>query len=132
MNDFIKRVLQGNGIIPEDVCLQAFSQNFEGAVDVEWFKKENFYEAIFYRNNLEHIAIFNLSGLLEEYSQNLPLEYLPEHIKTIVSSKGEIMNSVLKNKGNMLEYEIILRDNELNRHLIILSDVGGVIEEKKL
>lgn len=132
MNDFLKKVVEGNGVSPSDVCLQSFNQNFENAINVEWFNKENFYEAIFYKNNLEHIAIFSLSGILTEYSQNLPADYLPEPIKVTVSSKGEIMNSVMINKGNLLEYEVIVRDKQLNRYLIILSDLGRIKEEKKL
>jgi len=46
--------------------------------------------------------------------------------------KGEIMNAVLRNKGNRLEYEIIYRDATLTRFLITLSDLGAVLEEKKL
>lgn len=132
MNDFLKKVVEGNGVSPSDVCLQSFNENFADAINVEWFKKESFYEAIFYKNDLEHIAIFDLSGILMEYRQNLPVDYLPVAIKNIVTSKGEIMNSVLKNKGNMLEYEVIVRDKELNRYLITLSDTGNIIEEKKL
>ena len=132
MNDFLRKVAEGGGVSPSDICLQSFNQYFEDAINVEWFKKENHYEAVFYKNNLEHIAIFNLAGILTDYRQNIPAGYLPELIKNIVSSKGEIMNSVMRNKGNMLEYEIIVRDKKLNRYLINLTDIGRLIEEKKL
>ena len=81
---------------------------------------------------MEHIAIFSLTGILTEYRQNLPTDFIPESIKNTVLLKGEIMNSVMRNKGNMLEYEVIVRDKELNRYLITLSDIGRIIEEKKL
>ena len=42
------------------------------------------------------------------------------------------MYSALKNKGNILEYELILRDKLLKRHLLILTDLGEVKEEKVL
>lgn len=132
MNDFLKKVVAGDGVSPVDVCLHAFNQNFKGAVNLEWFKKENSYEAIFYRNNLEHIAIFTFAGILTEYSLNIPADYLPERMKNMTSSKGEIMNSLMRNKGNRVEYEVIVRDKELNRHLITLSDTGKIIEEMKL
>jgi len=112
--------------------LRTFNQNFEDAINVEWFEKENNYEAIFYLNNLEHIALFTLTGFLEEYRLNIPANYLPGHINNMVSSRGEIMSSVMRNKGNKVEYEVIVRDKELNRHLITLSDMGKAIEEKKL
>ena len=132
MKDFLKKIFEGNGISPSKVCLQSFTDNFTDAINVEWYNKKTFYEAIFYRNNLEHIAIFSLEGVLLEYRQNLPLEFLPEQIKNTAISKGEIMNAVLKNKGNSLEYEFIVRDNLLKRHIVVLSDMGEFIEEKAL
>ncbi|MFO7669682.1 MAG: hypothetical protein R6W31_08500 [Bacteroidales bacterium] len=132
MNDFLKRMVEGNGVTPSEVCLKSLNQNFEDAINVEWFKKDNCFEAIFYKNNREHIAIFSSSGILNEYRLNIPPDYLPEIIKNFVSTRGEIMNSVIRNKGNMIEYEVIFRDKELNRHLINLSDIGRIIEEKKL
>ena len=133
MNDFLKRVLKGNGILPSDVCLRSLNENFADAKNVEWFGKGNYYEAIFYKNDLEHIAVFDLSGILMEYRQNLPSsDYLPESIKKIALSKGEIMNSILRNMGNLIEYEVIIRDVKLNRYLIMFSETGNIVEEKKL
>jgi len=132
MKDFVKKVVEGDGVSPSEVCLNSLNQNFENAVNVEWFKKDNHYEAVFYRNNLEHIAIFSLSGILNEYRQNLPADYLPDPIKKTASSRGEIMNSVMRNKGNRVEYEVIVRDSNLNRHMVTLSDMGGIVEEQNL
>ena len=132
MDNFLKKVVEGNGVSPPEGCQQSFKQNFEDAINVEWFKKECCYEAIFYKNSLEHIATFDISGVLLEYRQNLTEDYLPVTIKDLVTSKGEIMNSVLKNKGNRLEYEVIVRDGDLNRFLIKISEIGNIIEEKPL
>jgi len=132
MNDFVKKVVVGEGVSPSEVCLQSLNQNFENAKNVEWFKKENHFEAVFYRNDLEHIAIFSLSGILIEYRLNLPADYLPEPIKKTALSKGEIMNSVMRNKGNRVDYELIIRDIDLNRHIVTVSDTGRVIEEQNL
>ena len=132
MNDFLRKVVAGDGVRPPEVCLQSFNQNFKDAINVEWFIKESYSEAIFYKNKLEHIAIFSPSGDLREYRLNLPLEFLPEPIQKSVLSKGEIMSSVMRNKGNLIEYEVIVRDIQLNRYLIILSDLGKISEEKRL
>ena len=132
MRNFLKKILDGNGASPSEICLQSFNDSFTEATNVEWFCKKGYYEAIFYKNNLEHIAVFNLSGVLKEYRQNLAVENLPELIKNIALSKGEIMNSVLRNKGNLLEYELIVRDQSLKRKLILLTDMGNIIEEKAL
>lgn len=132
MDNFIKRVIEGNGITPPDICLESFNLNFENAINVDWFDRKTYFEAIFYKDNLEHIASFDISGTLTEYKLFLPKEYLPEAIKSFLESKGEIMNVVLINKGNSIEYEAIIRDANLIRFLIQLSELGKIIEEKKL
>lgn len=132
MRAFLQKVIKGNGISPPEVCQQSFVDHFADAVNVEWFRKEGYYEAIFYMQNLEHIALFSYKGILEEYKHNLSVDHLPEPIKDVGRSKGEIMNAVLTRKGKLVEYEIIVRDHLLKRHLVILSDLGEVIEEKLL
>ena len=132
MEDFLKKVIEGSGIPAPESCLLSFNTNFINAINVEWFKKENHYEAIFYRDNLEHIALFDFAGDLMEYRQNLPVHYLPEHIRETAAGKGEIMSSVMRNKGNRLEYEIIVRNKELNRFLLTFSDNGNIVGENKL
>ena len=132
MKNFLRRVIEGNGVLPTEICLKSFTENFKDAINIEWFNKEDHFEAIFYKNNLEHIAVFSLSGVLIEYRLNLPTDYLPEPITKNALAKGEIMNAVMRNKGNMIEYEVIVRDTVLDRHMLLFSDIGGLIEEKKL
>ncbi len=132
MKDFLKKIIEGNGASPSELCLQAFHTNFSDAINVEWFRKKEGYETVFYRNSLEHIALFSPNGILLEYRQNLPTPFLPQAIRDKSLEKGEIMNSVLKNKGNVLEYEIIARDTFGTRYLLLFSDTGEVQEEKEL
>ena len=42
------------------------------------------------------------------------------------------MNAVLTNKGNMLEYEIIIRQPDFSRFCLTISEFGEIIAEKKL
>lgn len=132
MDDFLKKIIDGNSVTPSDVCLNAFKQKFGDALNVDWYEKGEFFEAIFYKEKIEHIAIFDLEGTLIEYKTYLPEGYLPESIKSIAETKGEIMSSVMRNKGNRIEYEIIVRDASLTRYLITLTDMGSLIEEKML
>ncbi|MBN1951937.1 MAG: hypothetical protein JW801_12115 [Bacteroidales bacterium] len=132
MKSYLKKVLESNGIDPGKVCINSFERNFEGAMNVEWFNRDAYYEAVFYKNNLEFIANFSPEGALLEYRQNLALQYLPEAVRNIAQSKGEIMNCVMKNAGNSLEYELIVRDKDLNRFLIILSEIGKLLKEAAL
>ncbi len=132
MDEFLKKVMEGNGITPPENILEIFNQNFKDAVNIEWFNKTTYFEAIFYKENLEYIAIFDKEGEMMEYKMYLPSDYLPWAIKNSVEGKGEIMNAVLKNKGNSICYEIIIRDKSLKRSLILFSDLGKVIEKKVL
>ena len=132
MKNFIKKVLVGNKTLPAEECIKSFNMNFTEAINVEWFKKAEHYEAIFYNNKIECIALFHLNGTLLEYRQNIPIGYLPEIIKDVAQSKGEIMNTVLTNKGNMLEYEIIIRNSTLIRYCLNVSEFGEIVSEKKL
>lgn len=132
MRKFIRKIVEGNMVSPSNICLQSFKENFKDAVNIEWYDKTDYYEAIFYKNNLEHIALFSLTGILMEYRLNLPINYLPEPIKNMAMEKGEIMNSVMRNKGNVVEYEIIIRDERLIRYQLLYSEIGFLIEEKML
>ena len=132
MKEFLKRVLMGNGEMPSEICLRSFNQYFADAINVEWFRKADHFEVIFYKDNLEYIAIFSLTGVLIEYRHSLPPAYLPGPVKAAAGSRGEIMNAVMKNKGNNIEYEIIIRSSALDRYMLDITELGKILEEKKL
>ncbi len=132
MNEFFKRVIEGSKVQPPEICRKSFIKNFENTANVEWFNKEQHHEAIFFKNDTEHIAVFDSFGKLVEYRQNLHANVLPMAIKNIIIQKGEIMNAILRNKGNKLEYEIIMRDDKQERYILIFSDTGDMIDENKL
>ncbi|MCB2208777.1 MAG: hypothetical protein KQH67_10855 [Bacteroidetes bacterium] len=132
MENLAKKILISETIQPPDSCLQQFDENFPGAINIDWFKKEHYYEAIFYQDDIEHIAHYSKEGILESYKMFMPAKFLPESIKTKLEHKGEIMNVVLINKGNSINYEVIIRNQNLCRYLILLTDLGKVISEMQL
>lgn len=132
MNEFAKMIFDGNRITPPEICLNAFQENFSGALNIEWSEKDSHYEAIFYKDNIEHIARYSKDGKLDEYKMTLPANLLPELIKQKLEEKGEIMNTLMINKGNCVNYEAIIRDKNQNRHLVLLSNLGKVIGGKPL
>lgn len=132
MEPLLENLKRSGGTTPPESCLASFSEHFDAALNIEWFEKENGYEAIFYRDRVEHIALFLADGALIEYKMFLPPEYLPTAIVEQVEGMGEIMNAVLINKRNTIEYEIIYRDASLTRHLLLLTDLGKVLEERAL
>lgn len=132
MKDFLQKVINGNGISPSEDCLRSFKENFAEAVNVDWYDRKTYFEAVFYNGNLEHIAHFSPDGKLMEYRQLLPFDYLPGPLRDLAYEKGEVMSIVLKNKGNMIEYEIIVSNPRRKRYLLTLSDSGELKEEKAL
>lgn len=130
--DFFRKILEGSSIKPPEVCRKAFEQSFSDASNVEWHKRGSCFEAIFYKENLEHIALFDTHGNLTEYKQFIPEGFLPETLREKAELKGEIMNRLIRNKGNTIEYEIIVRDKALFRYQLTFSDVGQLLEDKRL
>lgn len=132
MDDFVKRVITGDGCIPPDKCIIEFDNKFLNATNVEWFARGEKYEAVFYMNKLEHIALFTPEGHLSEYKLMLPEPYLPGRIIDFLKNKGEIMNAVLSNKGNSIEYEVIIMDSSIKRSIFVFSEQGKVLMNKDL
>jgi hypothetical protein len=132
MKDFLKKLLDGQTDFPSKLCLDAFAINFKDAINVEWHKKDDYFEVIFYHDEHEHIAHFNKIGNLVDYLVNLSVEHLPFIIRSKVEEMGEIMNVVMRNKGNSVEYEVIYRNTALSRHSITLTNLGKILIEKQL
>lgn len=132
MEDFVRKVIKGDGCIPPQVCMDAFQSKFSTAISVEWYSRGGNFEAIFYKNKLEHVAVFSPYGELTEYKLMLQAEYLPVGITDTVKKRGEIMSAVLKNKGNALEYEVIVMDSNMARSLLLFSEQGKMLSVKEL
>ncbi len=132
MERFFSKFIEGSNITPPDIIMNALIENFPDAINTEWYKRGENFEAIFYKDNIEHIALFDPAGVLVEYRMYLPEGFLPEKIKAELENRGEIMNVVMINKGNSITYEIILRDSKLIRYLLLVNEFGGIVDEKVL
>jgi hypothetical protein len=132
MNKALVKLVEGEHIELPKACIDSLKRNFSNAINIEWAKINADFEAIFYQDNLEYIALFKADGELIEYRRIIPEGYLPFSIRQLVMKKGEVMNRVLVNRGNELFYEVIYRDQELNRFMILISDLGKVISHSKL
>ena len=80
--------------VPENIQNELYS-HFPGAMNVEWEYKQNYYEAIFYLNDVEHISRISESGELTEYKKNLWPSELPEEIGIKCNQQGEVMNCIV-------------------------------------
>jgi hypothetical protein len=132
MMNFFSKIFKGSLFSPPEIIRNALVNSFQDVINIEWNKNGESYEAIFYKDNIEYIAIFESSGTLLEYKMFLPEGFLPEKIKSELNKKGETMNAVMINKGSSVTYEAIYRDKELIRYVIIFNELGGIIEEKVL
>ncbi|HKJ43454.1 MAG TPA: hypothetical protein VKA27_15260 [Sunxiuqinia sp.] len=101
-------------------------------MNIDWSTNGESYEAIFYLNELEHIARIKNDGLLESLKINLPLNKLPLAIHKQVDQLGEVMSAIAIYRENMINYELIVRDHQLNRYFLLLDENGKVIEKEKL
>ena len=117
--------------IPDSVK-SMFSTKFPDAKNTEWEKKKAIYEAIFYLNDIEHIARFSEKGVLEEYRKNLWPDELPENIKIAGAAFGEIMNGIIIYRGEEILYEVIIRNEKLDRFEYLFDKKGEVLKSQLL
>jgi hypothetical protein len=132
MGAFLINMMNPAGFVPPRACQETFNLQFANAVRIEWFEKKNHLEAIFYQNSLEHIACYEPDGHLMNYKMFLPKELLPQSISAQLYNRGEIMNVVLLNNGHSIQYEIIITESDLQRHMILFSATGVILKEERL
>lgn len=116
--------------IPDSV-VRKLKEFFPEAINIEWERKEKFFEAIFYLTDVEHIAQFSDKGDLLQYKKNLWPAEIPEYIRLEGAVFGEIMNCIVITKGSNLFYELIIRDSSLDRY-VYLFDIEGKLLESNL
>jgi len=132
MEKLFKNLVTGNKVNPPKHVIETVYNVFENPINIEWYVKDEMFEAIFYENNTEHIARINSKGDIIDYRINLPLDSLPEKIKTSLELKGETMNVVSIHSKKDISYEIIIRDSKLDRYIIFVNNRGVITEEKLL
>jgi hypothetical protein len=129
MMNFFSKIFGDSIFSPPEIVKNSLKERFPSVINVEWNKTGENYEAIFYKDNIEYIANFDRSGVLIVYKMFLTEGFLPEKIKSTMKGKGEIMNVVMINKGNCITWEIIYRDKELIRYLMLFNEIGAILEE---
>ncbi|MFY9153299.1 MAG: hypothetical protein WAO52_14880 [Prolixibacteraceae bacterium] len=110
----------------------AFSEKFGEPINEEWLQTDDFYEAIFYFEEIEHIAHFDSSGKLLNLKKNLPIHSIPDLIKEKAAQHGELMNVIEIREQEIVGYELIVRDETLIRYSLLMNEKGGLIQKSKL
>jgi len=132
VENFFKNILNDNTITPPEPILNHFQKKFANAVFVEWYSDNEFYEAIFYEDDFERIAKYDLDNNFINVKTNISPNLLPESIKEKDLSYGELMNCIIIDNKKEKDYEIIYRDSELIRYLLFLDQNGTEIKHQKL
>lgn len=115
--------------IPEKVK-EALHLQFPEALNVEWESKNDVYEAVFYRNEIEFIAKVSEEKGVIEYKQNLKLDELPAPITAQCVKSGEIMNAICITRDAAIFYEVIVRNKNLDRSVLLLDDSAKLLESR--
>ena len=133
VKNFFRNILNSSkGINLPQTVTDAFNNQFNNPINTEWVKTEGYYEALFYKNEQEHIARFKPDGKLISLKINLPLDMAPELIRNAAKEQGELMNAIAIQDDNNLKYELIIRDDNLTRYFLLLNSAGEVLEKAKL
>ncbi len=114
------------------VVIEKLETSFPNAKNIDWEIKGEICEAIFYLNEIEHIAKISKKGVLTEYKKNLWLEELPENVKNGGNSLGEIMNAIAIYRGDETFYELIVRNHKLDRFEHLFNQQGELIKSQSL
>ena len=128
---FIKIFRSQPANIPDKVKT-GLTRFFPEAKNIDWEHKKNNYEAIFYLNDVEHIARLSNDGELTEYKKNIWIDELPRTVVERCSKEGEIMNVIAIYKGKDQFFEIIIRDTRLRRKLLLFNRSADLVSSQKL
>jgi hypothetical protein len=132
MKNILSKILKFSSVSLPEKVKSSFFEKFGDSLNVEWLRTDDFYEAIFYREEIEHIGRFDSTGKLLNLKRNLPIHATPDHIKRKAEEHGELMNVIEICENEIVGYELIIRDEELIRFSLLLNEKGGLIQKSKL
>lgn len=131
--NFLAKILAGTKVsgIPK-AAKQTLANTFNSPLNTEWNQAGDDWEAIFYVDEMEHLARFHSDGKLLSLKINLPLTQVPDNVKNAVQNQGELMNAIVIKRKQTLMYQLIVRNKQLERFFVLLNSEGEVLEKEKL
>jgi len=132
MKNILSKIFKFSSVTLPPLVIDSFSKKFGESINVEWIQTDDFYEAIFYLEEMEHIARFDSTGKIINQKKNLPIHSTPQHIKDKAAVHGELMNVIEICEAEIVGYELIVRDEALIRFSLLLNEKGGLIHKCKL
>ena len=132
MKDLLNEIFKNDEPRPSVEVLRGFTKSFPGAINAEWMKDRDEWEVIFYQDQVEKIVRLSAAGNVLETRTNISIGEIPLVIQDTAARRGEIMNVILIRRFDEVYWEIIYRDKELVRFLLILNKDGGEIKQYPL
>jgi hypothetical protein len=130
MKKNIFNIFKNNSKSTPQAVKKGLLMHFPNAINIEWNNSDNKFEAVFYLEEIEHIAKLSPEGILLEYKKNLWLDEVPENIGSKASEHGEMMNVIAIFTGKKVKYEIIIRKKDFDRYLLIFDSDGNLLKNK--
>lgn len=115
-----------------DFIQNQLKANFPEAKNIEWINTKDAYEALFYVSDTELIASYDAEGRLLNYKKNIWPNQLPDFLADKILGQGELMNAIEVFTTNDSFFELIFRDKQFNRKLVIVDKSGEIQSEKAL
>lgn len=132
MKNILSKIFKFTNVSLPPPVKESFLERYGESLNVEWLQTDDFYEAIFYLDEIEHIARFDSTGKIINQKKNLPIYSTPLHIKNKATEHGELMNVIEICEDEIVGYELIVRDEALIRFSLLLNEKGGLIHKCKL
>ncbi len=132
MKNILSKIFRFSNVLLPEAVKDSFQEKFGNSINVEWLQTDDFYEAIFYFEEIENIAHFDSRGKLLNLKKNMSIHSIPNHIKEKASQHGELMNVIEISEEGVVGYELIIRDEDLIRFSLLLNENGGLIHKSKL
>ena len=126
------KILSGKSKSIPEIVINELNSHFPDAINIDWEKKEAGYEAVFYLQDVEHIAHISPEGILKTYKRNLWPNELPGSIAEVCKQHGEIMNAIAIFHDQEQFFEIIVRDKNFNRTLLLFQKNAVLVEKRKI
>ncbi len=131
-NFFQKIFIGSNDFHVPEVVQRRFQDRFAASINTEWQKNGDQFEAVFYKDEREHIATYNKDGAMICLKINLSLDVLPGSVGKTARIEGELMNAIQIDCEGTRRFELIVRDNQLIRYFLLVSEGGEILKKEKL
>jgi hypothetical protein len=132
MISILDNMARAGKINPPQFVANTFEILFPQAINVEWYVNTLGFEAVFHHNQREMIAMLSANGELLETRHNLPATEAPAMVTTALTPGVELMNVIRVEKNAGVTFEIIYRNQNLDRFIMLIDEQGNINSDSPL